>query len=104
MMTISERTGADEGIDELYRDVHVRTVRLALVLTGDAGVAEEVVQEAFVRVWRSWDRIRDRDAARAYLRRTVVNLSTSLLRRRTLEIRHRFRRVDDAVDIDPSVR
>jgi RNA polymerase sigma-70 factor (sigma-E family) len=95
---------ADEGIDELYRQVHVRTVRLAVMLTGNAGAAEELLQEAFVRVWRSWDRIRDVDAAHAYLRTTVVNLSRSFLRRRTLEVRHRFRRVDDAVQIDPDVR
>jgi RNA polymerase sigma-70 factor (sigma-E family) len=97
-------TTADEGIDELYRQTHVRTVRLAVMLTGDPGVAEELVQEAFVRVWRSWDKIRDTEAARAYLRTTVVNLSRSYLRRRTLEVRHRFRRVDDAVQIDPDAR
>jgi RNA polymerase sigma-70 factor (sigma-E family) len=97
-------TTADEGIDELYRQTHVRTVRLAVMLTGDPGVAEELVQEAFVRVWRSWDKIRDTEAARAYLRTTVLNLSRSYLRRRTLEVRHRFRRVDDAVQIDPDAR
>ncbi len=97
-------TTADEAIDELYRQVHLRTVRLAMMLTGDVGVAEELVQEAFVRVWRSWDKIRDVDAARAYLRTTAVNLSRSHLRRRTLELRHRFRRVDDAVLIDPDER
>jgi RNA polymerase sigma-70 factor (sigma-E family) len=97
-------TTADQGIDELYKQVHVRTVRLAVMLTGDPGVAEELMQEAFVRVWRSWDRIRDVEAARGYLRTTVVNLSRSYLRRRALEVRHRFRRVDDAVQIDPDAR
>ena len=95
---------ADETIDDLYREHHRRVVRLAFMLTGDAGVAEEVAQEAFVRVWRAWERIRDPQAAAAYLRRTVVNLSTSLLRRRTLELRHRLRRVEDAVEVDVGAR
>jgi RNA polymerase sigma-70 factor (sigma-E family) len=102
--TGNEFPSADEAIDELYRQTHVRTVRLAVMLTGDPGVAEELVQEAFVRVWRSWDRIRNTEAARAYLRKTLVNPSTSYLRRRTLEVRHRIRRVDDAVQIDPDAR
>jgi RNA polymerase sigma-70 factor (sigma-E family) len=96
--------GADEAIDELYREHHGRVVRLAFLLTGDAGVAEEVVQEAYVSVWKSWDRIRDHFAAAAYLRRTVVNLATAWLRRRTLELRHRARRVEDAVQVDPGAR
>ena len=95
---------ADEAIDDLYRDHHRRAVRLAFMLTGDAGVAEEVAQEAFVRVWRSWDRIQDTGAAAAYLRKTVVNLSTSTLRRRALELRHRVRRLEGAVEVDPDAR
>ena len=97
-------TPADVAVGELYREAGLRMVRLAVILTGDGGVAEEVVQEAFVRVWRSWDRLRDPDAARAYLRTTVVNVANSFLRRRTLELRHRFRRADDAVQIDPDER
>ena len=95
---------ADEAIDDLYREHHARFVRLAFLLTGETGVAEEVVQEAYVGVWRAWGRIRDRQAAAAYLRKAVVNLSTSFLRRRTLELRHRVRRIDDAVQIDPGAR
>jgi RNA polymerase sigma-70 factor (sigma-E family) len=102
--TVQGLPDADEAIDELYREHHLGIVRLAFILTGDAGVAEEVVQEGFVRVWRSWDKIRDTEAARAYLRTTVVNLSRSFLRRKSLEIRHRVRRSDDAVQIDPDAR
>jgi RNA polymerase sigma-70 factor (sigma-E family) len=97
-------SGPDEVIDELYRRQSVRMGRLAFMLTGDAGVAEEVVQEAFVRVWRSWGRLRDPEAASAYLRTTVVNLSTSVLRRRALELRHVTRRGAHAIEIDPGAR
>ena len=95
---------ADDGIDDLYRTHHGRMARLAVLLTGDAGAAEELMQDAFVRVWRSWDRINDSDAAHAYLRATLVNLSRSFLRRRALELRHRVRRIDDAIEIDAAAR
>jgi RNA polymerase sigma-70 factor (sigma-E family) len=95
---------ADETIDDLYRLHHVRLVRLAVLLTSDAGVAEEIVQEAFVALWRRWDKLRDVEAAAAYARTSVVNLSRSFLRRKLLEIRHRTRRGGDAVEIDPADR
>jgi RNA polymerase sigma-70 factor (sigma-E family) len=102
--SVDTTRSADDAIDELYRAHHLRLVRLAVLVCGDVGVAEEVVQEAFVRVWRRWDKLRDRDAASAYLRTAVVNLCRSHLRRRMLEIRHRLYRGEDAVDIDPAVR
>jgi RNA polymerase sigma-70 factor (sigma-E family) len=97
---VGEVSTADEAVDALYRAHGLRIVRLAYLLTGDAAVAEEIAQEGFVRLWRSWDRIRDADAAYAYLRSTVVNLSRSLLRRKALEVRHRVTRRVDAVEIE----
>jgi RNA polymerase sigma-70 factor (ECF subfamily) len=46
----------------------------ALVLiTGDRNEAEEVAQEAFVRVWERWDRVGAMDAPSGYLHRTAIN-------------------------------
>jgi len=67
-------------------DAHYRGLcRLAYVLLGDAGQAEDVVQEAFLRTFTGVGRLRDKDRADAYLRRSVVNLCRSRLRRRSLE-------------------
>src|SRR5581483_11575558 len=62
------------------------------------------VQEAFVRVWQSWDRIRDTDAAYAYVRTTIINLSRSAFRRTSLELRHRMRAQDEAITYDVAER
>ena len=67
-------------------DAHYRSLcRLAYVLLGDPAHAEDVVQEAFLRTFTGLGRLRDRDRADAYLRRSVVNLSRSRLRRRSVE-------------------
>lgn len=61
-------------LDGLFREHATPLLKLAIVLVGDHGLAEELVQEAFVR----WSRVARRPAAgaeRAYLRRTVINLS-----------------------------
>lgn len=61
-------------IERLFREHHAGLLRLAVVLTGDRTLADDLVQEAFIRLQRS--RAVPRSGAElAYLRRTVVNLS-----------------------------
>jgi RNA polymerase sigma-70 factor (sigma-E family) len=70
-------------------DLYVRhvdgAVRLAYLLMGDRAVADDIVQDAFVKVAGRLVHLRDPNAFDAYLRRTVVNLSRSQLRRRRVE-------------------
>ena len=53
----------------------------AYLLAGDRDVAAELLQEALVRTYVAWHRVRDGEAT-AYARRTLVNLNTDCLRRR----------------------
>jgi RNA polymerase sigma factor (sigma-70 family) len=46
-------------------------------MTGDREAAEDITQDAFVRVGRKLFRLKDPDHERAYLLRTVINLSRS---------------------------
>lgn len=46
----------DQALPELYRRYERRLYGLGLRLLGDRGLAEELVQETFVRVWRTADR------------------------------------------------
>jgi RNA polymerase sigma-70 factor (sigma-E family) len=64
--------------ESLFREHFPAVVRLAALMGADD--PEDVAQEAFVRLHRSGSRLRDQEAALAYLRRTVVNLSRSRLR------------------------
>lgn len=60
-------------------------VRLAYVLTGDMSLAEDLAQEAFVRVARRLGHLRSPESFPSYLRRSVVNLVRSHHRRKRLE-------------------
>jgi RNA polymerase sigma-70 factor (sigma-E family) len=64
-------------------------VRLAALVLGSRESAEEVVQDAFVKLDSSWDRIVDPSRTPAYLRSIVMNLARSRLRRRLVARRHR---------------
>jgi RNA polymerase sigma-70 factor (sigma-E family) len=80
-------TGRDAPVTRLFDRDYVALCRLATVLLADPARAEDVVQEAFLRTFSGWGRLRDPSKADAYLRRAVVNLSRSGLRRRRRELR-----------------
>jgi Sigma-70 region 2 len=48
------RAGRDEALSRLFEAHYADVVRLAFYLTGSWAVAEELAQEAFVRLWRRW--------------------------------------------------
>jgi len=77
----------DDGdrLEELYVRFAPGGIRLAYLMTGDRGVAEDLVQEAFVRFVGRLHSLRDPNAFEAYLRRTVINLSKNHYRRRAVE-------------------
>jgi RNA polymerase sigma factor (sigma-70 family) len=77
----------DLNLSELFRRQRGPLVQLARMLTGSLSVAEEVVQEAFLRVMqRNGEGLRNPEA---YLRTSVSNLSKTHLRRLGLERRVR---------------
>lgn len=59
------------SLERLYRAEYPRTVHLARLLTGDHHRAEELAQEAFVRVA---GRVDDLENPAGYLHTTLVNL------------------------------
>ncbi|MGI8408135.1 MAG: RNA polymerase sigma factor, partial [Actinomycetota bacterium] len=61
--------------------------RLAYVILGDAALAEEIVMDALLKTYTGWGRIRDLDRSDAYLKRAVVNLCRSKIRRKMVESR-----------------
>jgi RNA polymerase sigma-70 factor (sigma-E family) len=95
-LTVAERganTGsahgwsADQALTDLYAGHWRSLVRLSWLLVRDQQVAEETVQDAFVSLSRHWSGLRDREQALAYLRRSVVNGSRSVLRHRSVHDR-----------------
>lgn len=72
-------------LSELYVAYAPDGIRLAFLLTGDRVLAEDLVQEAFVRLVGRLRHLREPTAFWAYLRRTIVNLATSHFRHARVE-------------------
>ena len=73
---------ASRQVTDLYEAHALSLARLALVMLGDAAAAEDVVQDAFLGLYRRWDRLADPAAAQSYLRTSVLNGCRTALRRR----------------------
>lgn len=76
------------GFEEFFQAEHVRLARALYLLTGTAAEADELTQDAMVRVYERWDRVRQMDSPQGYLFRTALNLHRSRLRGLASRARH----------------
>ena len=86
MATRGERA-RDRDVAALFDEHYDGLCRLAYVILGDAHAAEEVVMEAMLKTFTGWGRIRNKSQTPAYVKRAVVNLCRSKIRRKGIESR-----------------
>jgi RNA polymerase sigma-70 factor (sigma-E family) len=79
----------DALVETLFEQEARRLVALAGFFTDDRTAAEDLVQEAFIRLAHNAHRIRDVERAAAYLRSIVINLARDHNRRGLVSLRHR---------------
>jgi RNA polymerase sigma-70 factor (sigma-E family) len=83
----------EQRLADLYWRHSADALRLALLLTGDRHAAEDIVQDAFVRLFGRVFELRSPDAFETYLRRTIINISRDRFRKVRLERDHASRAV-----------
>jgi RNA polymerase sigma-70 factor (sigma-E family) len=74
---------AEQHVTALYQAHALGLARLALLMLGDPDAAQDVVQDAFLGLYRRWDKLASADAAPAYLRASVLNGCRTALRQRS---------------------
>ena len=79
---------ADALVIALFEQEGQSLVRLARIFVDDRNAAEDLVQEAFIRLARAAHRIQDPTKAAAYLRSIVLNLARDNNRRGLVSLRH----------------
>lgn len=106
------QNGDREAFEQIYRREVGRIHALCWRLTGDADLAEELTQEAFIRAWRKLHLFSGRSALSTWLHRLTVNVVMadhrvhSRRRRRQLPLdqvdleRHVDRRAANEVALD----
>jgi RNA polymerase sigma-70 factor (sigma-E family) len=67
----------------LYSEHALGLARLAVIMLGDPGTAEDIVQDAFLGLYRRWHTLADPSRAQGYLRSSVLNGCRTAARRRS---------------------
>jgi RNA polymerase sigma-70 factor (ECF subfamily) len=110
---MNERIAVPEGTTEAleatssfeaFYDAEAETLfRRMWLVTGNRSEAEELMQDAFLKVWERWDRVGAMDDPVGYLYRTAMNLFRKRYRRAMLAIRRTVGHAppaDDFSDVD----
>lgn len=79
-LAVRVRSGDEAAFRQLFDALYGPLRRSAVALVRDAAVAEDLVQEAFVRLWDWRTRLEVETPLRAWLFRTVRNLALNLRR------------------------
>jgi len=90
----------DDGqtFEALYRGLHPLVVRTVYLVVFDAGVAQEITNEAFLRLWQHRRKLGEQVNGRAWVMRVAFNLAIDHRRSLLARLRHRE---PAAVDRDP---
>ncbi|MGI9387045.1 MAG: sigma-70 family RNA polymerase sigma factor [Methyloligellaceae bacterium] len=92
------------AVEVLYGRHHVRVYRFAMRFVRNEAVAEELVNDVFLDIWRHADRFDGRSSVTTWMLAMVRNKAISLLRRRSEEglDEQMARNIEDRSD-DPEV-
>ncbi len=74
-------TGETLPFEGFFQKEHARLFGTLCLMTGNATEAEDVMQEAFLKLWERWERVGGLEDPIAYLYRTAFNVFRSRRRR-----------------------
>jgi RNA polymerase sigma-70 factor, ECF subfamily len=74
-----------EELFAMCQQEHPRLVGMLGLYCGDHDVAEDLAQEALIRLCRDWRRVRNYHAPEQWLHRVAINLAHSHYRRKAIE-------------------
>ena len=60
--------------EDFFDDERVRLFKALFAITGSRHEAEDISQDAFLRVWERWDRVSAMEDPAGYLHRTAMNV------------------------------
>lgn len=95
------RSGHEQAFAGLVEAHSEKIISLAWRLVGRREEAEDIAQEAFLRLFKSLDTFRGESSIGTWLYRTVTRLAIDHLRRERLKRKIFFLRSNDAEDADP---
>jgi RNA polymerase sigma-70 factor (sigma-E family) len=102
-LAVTPAEDVDRFVADMFRAEGASLVRLARLFVDDRNAAEDLVQEAFIRLARNVHRIHEPARAPAYLRSIVLNLARDHNRRGLVSMRHRLPIGDPAPGVEDEI-
>lgn len=94
MRQFSDSADLESQLTALMSVHRTSLVRLAYLYLGDSALAEDAVQETFLKAWRHWESFREESAEKTWLTRIAINTCKDI--RRTAW----FRRARQSLSLD----
>jgi RNA polymerase sigma-70 factor (ECF subfamily) len=94
---VPEAAGVARSFESFFEAESTALFRRLWLVTGDRAEAEEIMQEAFLRLWERWDRVQHVDELTGYLYRTAMNVFRRRYQRAAMAIK-RIVGVEPGVD------
>lgn len=79
------RTNPERCLQELYDDYYQYLVNSVYRMVPDQSIAEDMVQEVFMEIWKKRNQLQFRTSVGAYLRRAVTNRTLNYIRAQRME-------------------
>jgi RNA polymerase sigma-70 factor (ECF subfamily) len=92
------RPSIDMSFEEFFEVTYRRVFTALCLVTGDRHEAEEITQDAFLKVFERWDRVEGLEDPEGYLFRTAMNVFRSRYRRAALAARRTLALAPTAID------
>jgi RNA polymerase sigma-70 factor (ECF subfamily) len=84
-LVVAARLQDEAAMEALVRGAAPTALAAARRVTGDAALAEDAAQEAFLRAFRALDRYRPQSSFRAWVRTIAIRCAIDLMRKRRPE-------------------
>jgi RNA polymerase sigma-70 factor (ECF subfamily) len=87
----SDVMAIERPFEDFFELEQERLLRLLWIVTGSLQEAEDIVQDAFLRVWERWPTVSSMDSPTGYLHHAAMNIYRNRYRRAQLGLRKAIR-------------
>jgi RNA polymerase sigma-70 factor (ECF subfamily) len=110
---VADVVAVEDSFEDFFELEQERLLRLLWMVTGSLQEAEDIVQDAFLRVWERWPQISSMESPTGYLHHTAINIFRNRYRRARLGLRKAigtdppvdaFGSVDDRISVSSALR
>lgn len=84
---VADVVAVERSFEDFFEQEQERLLRLLWMVTGSLPEAEDIVQDAFLRVWERWPNVSAMDSPTGYLHHAAMNIFRNRYRRARLGIR-----------------